>query len=121
MGPQSQRNTRQRKGRLGSERNAGRRHPNHWNIPARRPEEMVDRRGLKKKRPKIEKRKQRDERKEAGCRHKGGYKRNAKKRAISRLRIGYTRKGLPIHYAPSATSIYPSTSNHIQRPENPIS
>jgi hypothetical protein len=42
---------------------------------------MVERRGLPKKRPKMEKRKQRDEIKETGRRQKGGYKRNAKKRA----------------------------------------
>jgi hypothetical protein len=39
---------------------------------------MANRRGFQKKRPKIEKRKQRDERKEAGCRQRGGYERNAK-------------------------------------------
>jgi ribonuclease HI len=37
---------------------------------ARRPEEMVDRRGLQKKRPKKEKQKERDERKETGRRQK---------------------------------------------------
>jgi hypothetical protein len=41
-------------------------------IPARRPEEMVDRRGLQKKRPKMEKRKQRDERKATGRQQKEG-------------------------------------------------
>jgi hypothetical protein len=56
-------------------------HPNHWKIPARRPEEMVDRRRLHKKRPKMEKRKQRDEREEPGRRQKGGYKRNTNETA----------------------------------------
>jgi hypothetical protein len=75
---------------------------------------MVDRRGLQKKRSKMVKRKQRDKRKES--RQKGGYKNNAKERAISRLRTGYTRathgpkKGLATQYAPSTTSIYPSTT-----------
>jgi ribonuclease HI len=55
-------------------------------IPARRPEEMIDQRGLQKKRPKMEKRKQQDERKEFGRRQKEGFKRSAKERAS-----GYTR------------------------------
>jgi hypothetical protein len=47
---------------------------------------MVDRRGLQKKRPKMEKRKQQDERKEAERRQKGGYKiRNAKDRASGNI------------------------------------
>jgi hypothetical protein len=54
-------------------------------IPTRRPEEMVDRRGLQKKRPKMEKRKQRDERKEAERQQKGGYKSNAKERASGNI------------------------------------
>jgi hypothetical protein len=41
--------------------------------PPEEPEEMVDRRGLQKKRSKMEKRKQRDERKETGRRQKAGY------------------------------------------------
>jgi hypothetical protein len=54
-------------------------------VPARRPEEMFDRKGLQKKIPKKEKRKQRDEIKETGCQQKGGYKRNAKKSASGNL------------------------------------
>jgi hypothetical protein len=50
---------------------------NHWEIPARRPKEIADRRGFQKERPKMEKRKQRDERREAGRRQEGGYERNA--------------------------------------------
>jgi hypothetical protein len=46
---------------------------------------MADRRRFQKERPKIEKRKQRDERKEIGRRQKGGYERNANKRASGNI------------------------------------
>jgi hypothetical protein len=46
---------------------------------------MADRRGFQKERSKTEKRKQRDEIKEAGRRQKGGYERNAKERASGNI------------------------------------
>jgi hypothetical protein len=49
---------------------------------------MVDRRGLHKKRAKMEKR---DERKETGRQQKRGYKQYAKERASGRLRTEYMR------------------------------
>jgi hypothetical protein len=91
----------------------------YWKIPAKRPEEMVDRRGLQKKRPKMEKRKQRDERKVTGRRQKGGYKRKSKwqyldsEPGIRGAHMAPRWKGLAIHYAPSATPIYPSTTSFI--------
>jgi hypothetical protein len=52
---------------------------------SRRPEESADRRWFQKERPKMEKRKQRDERKEVGRRQKEGYERNAKERASGNI------------------------------------
>jgi ribonuclease HI len=49
------------------------------------PEEMADRRGFQKERPKMEKRKQRDEKNEAERRQKGGYESNAKERASGNM------------------------------------
>jgi hypothetical protein len=46
---------------------------------------MADRRGFQKKRLKMEKRKQRNERKEAGSRQKRGYESNAKERASGNI------------------------------------
>jgi hypothetical protein len=46
---------------------------------------MADQRGFQKERPKMEKLKQRDERKEAGRRQKGGYESNAKERASGNI------------------------------------
>jgi hypothetical protein len=51
---------------------------------------MADRRGFQKERPKMKKRKQLDERKEARLRQKKEYETNDQV-AISRLRTGYTR------------------------------
>jgi hypothetical protein len=54
---------------------------------------MVDRRGLQKNRPKMEKRKQQDEKKVTGRRQKGRHKKNAKKRASGNIQTQtrYTR------------------------------
>jgi hypothetical protein len=60
----------------------------------------------------MEKRKQRHERKETGRQQKGGYKRNAKERESGNIQTQnrvYGR-GCAIHYAPSSTPIYPSTT-----------
>jgi hypothetical protein len=46
---------------------------------------MTDRRGFQKERPKMEKRKQRDERNETGRQQKGGYEKNAKKKASGKI------------------------------------
>jgi hypothetical protein len=46
---------------------------------------MTDRRGFQKERPKMEKRKQRDERKETGRQQKGGYEKNAKERTSGNI------------------------------------
>jgi hypothetical protein len=68
----------------------------------------------------MEKRKQRDERKEAGHRQKGGYKRNVKGRASSNIQTqnrayeGHPRpqdgRGWKFSMPLSATLIYPSTT-----------
>jgi hypothetical protein len=80
---------------------------------------MADRRGFQKERPNMEKRKQRDERKKPAVDRKEDTKGMPRKEqvAISRLRTRYTRathgnkmEGVSIHYAPSATPIYPSTT-----------
>jgi hypothetical protein len=69
----------------------------------------------------MEKRKQREEKNEAGRRQKIGYKRNVKERASGNIQTqnrvyeGHPPptvpkwKGLAIHYAPSVIPIYPST------------
>jgi hypothetical protein len=62
---------------------------------------MTDRRGFQKERPKIEKWKQRDERKEAGRRQKGGYERASGN--IQTLNRRAT-------HGPKMEGIYPSTT-----------
>jgi hypothetical protein len=54
---------------------------------------MTDRREFQKERPRMKKRKQRDERKEAGRRQTRGYERNAKERASGNIQTQnlYTR------------------------------
>jgi hypothetical protein len=84
MGPQSQGNTRKRKSHSGSERNAGREHPNHRKIPATRPEKMVDRRGFQKKET------------------KDGKTERTRWKALSRIRTGYTRV---THHGPKMEGI----------------
>jgi hypothetical protein len=78
---------------------------------------MANWRGFQKERPKMDKRKQRDERKEIARRRKQetiGMPRKEQV-AISRLRTGFTRathgpKMEGVVNAPSATPIYPSTT-----------
>jgi hypothetical protein len=68
---------------------------------------MADRRGFQKDRPKMEKRKQRDERKEAeDVDRKEDTKGMPRKEQVPISRLGPKMEGVRIHYAPSATPIY---------------